>query len=154
MATNTDLFLMTHKELEQLVVTFQSSRDIVTNVYERYLVYEAYKRHVQNIQPFNLKWIEFTLKLSFPKVLSLANNLIANGFLIKEKSSYDKRVNNLKPTKKLIDGIELFESMKMNELFIQNVEINYVDGLPCLSDLSMQTKDEIKEKYLEEWRRG
>ena len=154
MATNTDLFLMTHKELEQLVVTFQSSRDIVTNVYERYLVYEAYKRHVQNMQPFNLKWIEFTLKLSFPKVLSLANNLIANGFLIKEKSSYDKRVNNLKPSKKLIDGIELFESMKMNELFIQNVEINYVDVLPCLSDLSMQTKDEIKEKYLEEWRRG
>ena len=109
--------------------SFPVIRDIVTDVNERYLVYEAYKRHVQNMQPFNLKWIEFTLKLSFPKVLSLANNLIANGFLIKEKSSYDKRVNNLKPTKKLIDGIELFESMKMNELFIQNVEINYVDGL-------------------------
>ena len=154
MTTNTDLFLMTHKELEQLVVTFQSSRDIVTNVYERYLVYEAYKRYVENKQPFNLKWIEFTLKLSFPKVLSLANNLITNGFLIKEKSPYDKRVNNLKPTKKLIDGIELFESMKMNELFIQNVEINYVDELPCLSDLSLQTKDEIKEKYLEKWRRS
>ena len=154
MATNIDLFLMTHKELEQLVVTFQNSRDIVTNVYERYLVYEAYKRYVENEHPFNLKWIESTLKLSFPKVLSLANNLVTNGYLIKENSSYDKRVINLKPSKKLIDGIELFESMKMNELHKQNIEISKVNGLPCLSDLSLQTKDEIKEKYLEKRSKG
>ena len=140
---------MTHKELEQLVVTFQNSRDIVTDVYERYLVYEAYKRYVENEPPFNLKWIESTFKLSFPKVLSLANNLVTNGYLVKERSHDDNRVINLKPTKKLIEGLELFESMKMNELFKQNIEIKNVKGLPSLSDLSLQTKNKIKEKYLE-----
>ena len=141
---NTDLFYLTHKELEQLVVTFQNSRDIVTDVNERYLVYESYKRYVENKQPFNLKWIESTLKLSFPKVLSLSNNLVSNGYLVKEKSQNDKRVINLKPTMKLIKGLELFESMKMNELFKQNIKIHKVDGLPCLSDLTIQTKDKIK----------
>lgn len=145
---------MTHKELELLVVTFHSSRDIVTNVYERYLVYEAYRRYITNDVPFNLKWIESTLKLSFPKVLSLSNNLVSNGYLVKEKSHSDKRVINLKPTMKLIKGLELFESMKMNELFEQNIKVKKVKGLPCLSDLSMQTKDKIKEKHLEEWRKG
>lgn len=154
MSTNTDLFIMTHKELELLVVTFQNSRDIVTDVYERYLVYEAYRRYITNDVPFNLKWIESTLKLSFPKVLSLSNNLVSNGYLVKEKSHSDKRVINLKPTMKLIKGLELFESMKMNELFEQNIKIKKVEGLPCLSDLSMQTKDKIKEKHLEEWRKG
>ncbi len=154
MLTNTDLFLLTHKELEQLVVTFQNSRDIVTDVNERYLVYEAYRRHIANEAPFNLKWIESTLKLSFPKVLSLSNNLISGGFLVKEKSLNDKRVINLKPTKKLIEGLELFESMKMNELFKQDIKIKKVEGLPRLSDLSMQTKDKIKEEHLEEWRKS
>lgn len=154
MSTNTDLFIMTHKELELLVVTFQNSRDIVTDVYERYLVYEAYKRYTENEAPFNLKWVESTFKLSFPKVLSLTNNLVSNGYLVKEKSSDDKRVINFKPTKKLIEGLELFESMKMNELFRQSIKIECVEGLPCLSDLSLQTKEKIKEKYLEEWRKG
>ena len=153
MTTNRDLFLMTHKELELLVATFQNSRDIVTNSYERYLVYEAYKRYVKNERPFNLKWIESTLKLSFPKVLSLANNLVSNGYLLKEKSSDDQRVINLKPSKKLIKGLELFESMKMNELFKQNIKIKKVDGLPCLSDLSPHSKNKIKEKYLAEWQK-
>ena len=85
-------------------------------------------------------------------MLSLVNNLVTNGYLAKEKSHNDKRVINLKPTKKLIEGLELFESMKMNELFKQNIEIKNVEGLPSLSDLSLQTKNKIKEKHLEEWR--
>ena len=142
---------MSHKELELLVVTFNNNRDIVTDVYERYLVYEAYKRYVENEHPFNLKWIESTLKLSFPKVQNICNNLVTNGYLFKEKSPDDKRVIYLKPTKKLIHGLELFESMKMNELFEQNIKIKKVNGFPCLSDLSLQTKNKIKEKYLHEW---
>ena len=145
---------MSHKELELLVVTFNNTRDIVTDVYERYLVYEAYKRYVENEHPFNLKWIEFTLKLSFPKVQKICNNLVTNGYLFKEKSPDDKRVIYLKPTKKLIHGLELFESMKMNELFEQNIKIKKVNGLPCLSDLSLQTKNKIKEKHLHEWLKG
>ncbi len=141
---------MSHKELELLIVTFNNTRDIVTDVYERYLVYEAYKRYVENEHPFNLKWIESTLKLSFPKVQNICNNLVINGYLFKEKSPDDKRVIYLKPTKKLIDGLELFESMKMNELFEQNIKIKKVNGLPCLSDLSLQTKNKIKEKHLHE----
>ena len=144
---------MSHKELELLVVTFNNTRDIVTDVYERYLVYEAYKRYVENEHPFNLKWIEFTLKLSFPKVQNICNNLVTNGYLFKENSPDDKRVIYLQPTKKLIDGLELFESMKMNELFKQNIKIKKVDGLPCLSDLSPHSKNKIKEKYLAEWQK-
>ena len=145
-----DLFLMTHKELELLVVTFHSSRDIVTNVYERYLVYEAYKRYIKNEHPYNMKWIESTLKLSFPKVQNVCSNLITNGYLVRERSFTDKRVINLVPSEKLINGLELFESMKMNELFKQNIKIHKVDGLPCLSDLTIQTKDKIKNTILKQ----
>lgn len=150
MKINSSLHLMSHKELELLVVTFQNSRDFVTNVYERYLIYEAYKRFVKNEEPYNLKWVELSLKLSFPKVQSIVNNLITNGYLIKKKSPKDRRVIYLNPTKKLIQGLELFESMKMNELFKQNIKINKVNGLPCLSDLSIKTKNDIKEKHLTE----
>ncbi|MDC3228950.1 hypothetical protein OAU34_04670, partial [Gammaproteobacteria bacterium] len=63
MSKDAAFFLMSHKELELLVVDFQMTRDIVTDVYERYLLYEAYKRHIEKKSPYNLKWIESTLKL-------------------------------------------------------------------------------------------
>ena len=150
MKIDSGLHSMSHKELELLVVTFQNSGDFVTNVYERYLIYEAYKRYVENEEPYNLKWVELSLKLSFPKVQSIVNNLIINGYLIKKKSPKDRRVIYLKPTKKLIRGLELFETMKMNELVKQKIKINKVDGMPCLSDLSLKTKNDIKEKHLKE----
>lgn len=65
------LFAMTHKELELLVVELRDSRQIVTDVYERYVVYESYKRFLNNEKPLNIKWIQSTLKLSFPKVKKL-----------------------------------------------------------------------------------
>jgi DNA-binding MarR family transcriptional regulator len=139
---------MSHKELELLVVTFNNTRDIVTDVYERYLVYEAYNRYIKNQPFYNMKWVESTLKLSFPKVQNICNNLVTNGYLVKERSNEDKRVIDLKPTEKLFRGIETFESMKLNELFKQNIKIQEVDGLPCLSDLTPKTKDKIKHTIL------
>jgi hypothetical protein len=38
--------------------------------------------------------------------------------------------------------------MKLNELFKQNIKIQEVDGLPCLSDLTPKTKDKIKHTIL------
>ena len=42
------LFAMSHKELELLVVDMQDNREVVTDVYERYIVYEAYSRFLNN----------------------------------------------------------------------------------------------------------
>jgi len=145
------LFLMSHKELELLVVDLKESRDIVTDVYERYLVYEAYKRHIEKKEPYNLKWIESTLKLSFPKVQTIVNNLIGNGYLFKKQSKEDKRVIYLKASKKLIQGLELFEAMKMNELIKQNIKIEPVSKKPALSELSLQSKNMIRNLHLNEF---
>ena len=145
------LFLMSHKELELLVVDFQQNRDVVTNVQERYLIYEAYKRYIGKKEPYNLKWIESTLKLSFPKVHNIVNNLIENRYLSKIKSKKDKRVMHLVPTKKLIQGLELFEQMKMNELAEQNIKIKKLAGKPCLSDFSLKSKNIIKKIHLTEF---
>jgi hypothetical protein len=62
---------MSHKELELLVVDLQNNREIVTDIYERYVVYECYRRYLEKIPPLNLKWIQSSLKLSFPKVKTL-----------------------------------------------------------------------------------
>ena len=154
MSEDTTFFLMSHKELELLVVDFQMTRDIVTDVYERYLIYEAYKRHIEKKSPYNLKWIESTLKLSFPKVLKLSNSLQENGYLTKQKSKEDKRVTYLVPTKKLIQGLKLFEEMKMNELAKNNIKINKISGKPCLSDLTIQSKNIIKKLHLTEFHKS
>jgi DNA-binding MarR family transcriptional regulator len=142
---------MSHKELELLVVDFNRTRDIVTDVNERYLIYEALRRDIKNLEPYNLKWIESTLKLSFPKVKNIIDNLIENGYLVKKKSKQDKRITWLVPTRKLYQGTLLFEQMKMNELHKQNMKIKNFPGKPCLSDFSNKSKEKLKEIHLNEF---
>ena len=124
------LFAMSHKELELLVVDMQNNREVVTDVYERYIVYEAYSRFLNNKTPLNLKWIQSTLKLSFPKTKKIVNNLIEAKYLDSIQSKKDKRVFDLLPSEKLKKGVELFETMKMNELnklgFISKEQKNYL----------------------------
>ena len=145
------LFAMTHKELELLVVELKDSRQIVTDVYERYVVYESYKRFFKNEEPLNLKWIQSTLKLSFPKVKKIVDDLIENNYLIPMQSTKDKRVINLLPTDKLKKGVELFEMMKMNELFELGFQSNTNNELPSLSELSNSSVDKIGKKFLNEF---
>ena len=145
------LFAMSHKELELLVVDMQNNREVVTDVYERYIVYEAYSRFLNNKTPLNLKWIQSTLKLSFPKTKKIVNNLIEAKYLDSIQSKKDKRVFDLLPSEKLKKGVELFETMKMNELnklgFISKEQKN----LPSLSDLSQNSVDSIGKKFLKEF---
>jgi DNA-binding MarR family transcriptional regulator len=145
------LFRMSHKELELLVVDFKMTRDIVTDVYERYLIYEALRRSIDDQEPFNLKWIQSTLKLSFPKVQNIVNNLLESGYFTKERSYKDKRVTFLLPTKKLIQGLLLFEEMKMNELFLQKITVSKVKGKPALSELTLESKEIFKKLHLDEF---
>ena len=80
------------------------------------MAYEAYIRYCKNEAPFNIKWVQSTLKVSFPKAQSLIDNLVDSGYIIKTYSEDDNRVIHLSASKKLINGIELFEAMKINEL--------------------------------------
>ena len=145
------LFEMSHKELELLVVELKNSPQIVTDVYERYVVYESYKRFLKNEEPLNLKWIQSTLKLSFPKIKKIVDDLIESNYLIPMQSTKDKRVINLLPAEKLKKGIELFEMMKMNELFALGFQSNADNKLPSLSDLSHSSVDKIGKKFLKEF---
>lgn len=145
------LFAMSHKELELLVVDMQDNREVVTDVYERYIVYEAYSRFLNNKTPLNLKWIQSTLKLSFPKTKKIINNLIEAKYLDSIQSKKDKRVFDLLPSEKLKKGVELFETMKMNELNKLGFISKEQKKLPSLSDLSQKSVDSIGKKFLKEF---
>ena len=145
------LFAMSHKELELLVVDMQNNREVVTDVYERYIVYEAYSRFLNNKTPLNLKWIQSTLKLSFPKTKKIINNLIEAKYLHSIQSKNDKRVFDLLPSEKLKKGVELFETMKMNELNKLGFISKEQKKLPSLSDLSQKSVDSIGKKFLKEF---
>lgn len=145
------LFAMSHKELELLVVDMQNNREVVTDVYERYIVYEAYSRFLNNKTPLNLKWIQSTLKLSFPKTKKIVNNLIEAKYLDSIQSKKDKRVFDLLPSEKLKKGVELFETMKMNELNKLGFISKEQKKLPTLSDLSQKSVDSIGKKFLKEF---
>ena len=145
------LFAMSHKELELLVVDMLNNREVVTDVYERYIVYEAYSRFLNNKTPLNLKWIQSTLKLSFPKTKKIINNLIEAKYLDSIQSKKDKRVFDLLPSEKLKKGVELFETMKMNELNKLGFISKEQKKLPSLSDLSQKSVDSIGKKFLKEF---
>ena len=148
---NLNMFKMSHKELELLIVDLQNHREIVTNIYERYIVYECYRRYSEKISPLNLKWIQSTLKLSFPKVKKLSDNLYENGYLHRNQSAIDKRVIELTPTKKLIKGLELFEMMKVNELYSLKFKLEQNKAIPSLSELTLESIPAIKKEYIDEF---
>jgi hypothetical protein len=67
------------------------------------------------------------------------------------QSTKDKRVINLLPSDKLKKGVELFEMMKMNELFELGFQSNTNNELPSLSELSHSSVDKIGKKFLKEF---
>ena len=66
--------------------------------------------------PYTMKWAEQTLMLSFPKIYSMVQKLIKLGYLKRRRSIDDKRIIFLEATSQLIDGVDLYEDMKLNEL--------------------------------------
>ena len=145
---NSCLFNMSHQELKFLVTQFGSGREIIIDLHERFLLYEAYKRNIENCDPYTMKWAEQSLRLSFPKIYSMVDKLVNLGYLKRIRSVKDRRIVHLKPTKKLIKGIELYESMKINELNLLGFTSQHVANIPNFSSLNQSSVKDIQDKFL------
>ena len=148
------MFELSYQELALLVTQFQSDKSVITDVHERFVLYEAVHRYLNNHESLTMKWIEQSLQLSFPKVYSVVNHLVMKGNLIRKPSTEDKRIKLLLPTNKALDGIKLFEEMKFNELHALGISQNKIKGIPRLKDFSLVTKLKIQEEFLspeEDW---
>ena len=146
---NNSLFDLTYQELRLLVTQFHLNEDVITNLHERFLIYEAYKRHKENSQPYTMKWAEQTLRMSFPKIYSMVQKLIHLGYLKRVKSEKDKRIVYLTATKKLIRGVELYEDMKLNELNELSFTKENAPNKPTLSEFNSQSADQFKKDFLD-----
>ena len=137
-----------YQELALLVTQFQSDKNVITDVHERFVLYEAVHRYLNNHESLTMKWIEHSLQLSFPKVYSVVNHLVQKGYLIRKPSTEDKRIKLLLPTNKALDGVKLFEEMKLNELHALGISQNKIKGIPRLKNFSQATRLEIQEEFL------
>ena len=142
------MFEFSYRELSLMVTQFQKDKDVITDVRERFILYEAVHRHLHKHQPITIKWVEQTLKLSFPKVYSTIEGLVKKGYLTRQVSSADKRVKFLLPTQKALRGIKLFEEMKLNELNFLGLTSKLMKGVPRMSEFNETTKDRIQKDFL------
>ena len=145
---NKSLFELTYQELRLLVTQFHLNEDVITNPHERFLIYEAYKRHKENSEPYTMKWAEQTLRMSFPKIYSMVQKLITLGYLEKIRSEKDKRIIFLMSTKKLRRRVDLYEDMKLNELHALSLTKKNAPNKPILSDFNSQSLDQLKKDFL------
>ena len=137
-----------HQELALMVTQFQSDKNVITDVHERFVLYEAVHRYLNNHESLTMKWIEHSLQLSFPKVYSVVNRLVNKGYLMRKPSTEDKRIKLLLPTNKALDGVKLFEEMKLNELHALGISQNKIKEVPRLKNFSQATRLEIQEEFL------
>ena len=86
------IFDLSYQELQLLVTQFRFQEDVITNIHERFLIYEAYKRQSEQSDPYTMKWAEQTLMLSFPKIYSMVKKLVKQGYLERRRSTDDKRI--------------------------------------------------------------
>ncbi|MDC3381179.1 hypothetical protein OAY28_02540 [Gammaproteobacteria bacterium] len=143
------IFDLSYQELQLLVTQFRSQEDVITDIHERFLIYEAYKRHSEKIDSYTMKWAEQTLMLSFPKIYSMVQKLVKLGYLKRRKSIDDKRIVFLEATNKLIDGVNLYEDMKLNELNALGLTTQNAKDKPSLSEFNSKTVKSIREKYMQ-----
>ena len=137
-----------HQELALMVTQFQSDKNVITDVHERFVLYEAVHRYLNNHESLTMKWIEHSLQLSFPKVYSVVNSLVNKSYLMRKPSTEDKRIKLLLPTNKALDGVKLFEEMKLNELHALGISQNKIKEVPRLKNFSQETRLEIQEEFL------
>ena len=143
------VFDLSYQELQLLVTQFRSQEDVITNIHERFLIYEAYKRHYEQSDPYTMKWAEQTLMLSFPKIYSMVQKLIKHGYLKRRQSTDDKRIVFLEATNKLIDGVNLYEDMKLNELNSLGLTKKSAKDRPSLSDFNSKTAEPLRKKFMQ-----
>ena len=146
---NKSLFELTYQELRLLVTQFHLNEDVITDPHERFLIYEAYKRHKQNSHPYTMKWAEQTLRMSFPKIYSMVQKLVSLGYLKRVRSEKDKRIVYLAATRKLRRGVELYEDMKLNELHALSFTKKNAPNKPTLSNFNSQSVAQFKKDFLD-----
>jgi DNA-binding MarR family transcriptional regulator len=142
------IFDLSYQELRLLVTQFRFQEDVITNIHERFLIYEAYKRKSEQSDPYTMKWVEQTLMLSFPKIYSMVQKLVKQGYLERRRSTDDKRIIFLEATNKLIDGVNLYEDMKLNELNALGLTKESAKNMPSLSDFNSKTAELLRKKFL------
>ena len=143
------IFDLSYQELQLLVTQFKSQEDVLTDIHERFLVYEAYKRKANGTVPYTMKWAEQTLMLSFPKIYSIIQKLVKHGYLKRRRSNDDKRIVFLEATNKLIDGVNLYEDMKLNELNALGLTKQSAKDKPSLSEFNSKTAESLRKKYMQ-----
>lgn len=143
------VFDLSYQELRLLVTQFRAHEKVITDIHERFLIYEAYKRHYEQSEPYTMKWAEQTLMLSFPKIYSMVQKLIKLGYLKRRKSIDDKRIIFLEATNQLIDGVDLYEDMKLNELNELGLTTFTAKDRPSLSDFNSKTAESLRKKFLQ-----
>ena len=143
------MFDLSYQELQLLVTQFRFEKGVITDIHERFLVYEAFKRQADGTDPYTMKWAEQTLMLSFPKVYSMIQKLVKHGYLKRRRSTDDKRIVFLEATNKLIDGIDLYEDMKLNELNALGLTKKSAKDKPSLSEFNAKTAESLREKYMQ-----
>jgi len=146
---NNSLFELSYQELKLLVTKFHLKEDVITNPHERFLIYEAYKRYKENSHPYTMKWVEQTLRMSFPKIYSIVQKLVGLGYLKRVRSENDKRIVYLAATTKLKKGVELYEDMKLNELHALSFTKKNAPTKPSLSDFNLQSADQLRKDFLD-----
>ena len=143
------IFDLSYQELQLLVTQFRSQEDVITDIHERFLIYEAYKRHSEKIDSYTMKWAEQTLMLSFPKIYAMVQKLVKLGYLTRRKSIDDKRIVFLEATNQLIDGVNLYEDMKLNELNVLGLTTQNAKDKPSLSEFNSKTAASLRKKYMQ-----
>ena len=143
------IFDLSYQELQLLVTQFRFQEDVITNIHERFLIYEAYKRCYEQSDPFTMKWAEQTLMLSFPKIYSMVQKLVKHGYLKRRRSIDDKRIIFLEATNQLIDGVDLYEDMKLNELNALGLTTFSAEDKPSLSDFNSKTAESLRKKFMQ-----
>ena len=142
------VFNLSYQELQLFVTQFHAQEDVITNIHERFLIYEAYKRHHEQSDPYTMKWAEQTLMFSFPKIYVMVEKLVKLGYLKRRRSTDDKRIVFLEVTNKLIDGVNLYEDMKLNELNALGLTTRFAKDRPSLSDFNSKTVESLRKKFM------
>ena len=143
------VFDLSYQELRLLVTQFRAHEKVITDIHERFLIYEVYKRHYEQSEPYTMKWAEQTLMLSFSKIYSMVQKLIKLGYLKRRKSIDDKRIIFLEATNQLIDGVDLYEDMKLNELNALGLTTFSAEDKPSLSDFNSKTAESLRKKFMQ-----
>ena len=139
------VFDLSYQELQLLVTQFRAQESVITDIHERFLIYEAYKRHDEKSDPYTMKWAEQTLMLSFPKIYSMVQKLTKLGYLKRRRSIDDKRIIFLEATSQLIDGVDL----KLNELNALGLTTFSAEDKPSLSDFNSKTAESLRKKFMQ-----